>query len=74
MAASSVDILVIAFSGLLALWLWARGRKANRLPHPPGPRGLPLIGNLLDLPDPRGFPWEAYRDWSRHYGESWITC
>ncbi|KAI0807274.1 cytochrome P450 [Fomes fomentarius] len=67
MAASPVDILVIAFSGLFILWLWTRGRKANRLPHPPGPRGLPFISNLLDLPDPRGFPWEAYRDWSRHY-------
>ncbi|RPD62594.1 cytochrome P450 [Lentinus tigrinus ALCF2SS1-7] len=34
---------------------------------PPGPAGLPVIGNLLDFPDP-STPWLGYRDLSRRYG------
>ncbi|KAF9524344.1 hypothetical protein CPB83DRAFT_773892 [Crepidotus variabilis] len=35
----------------------------SHLPLPPGPKGLPLIGNLKDLPS--GFEWQTYHKWSR---------
>ena len=37
---------------LCALFLaLARGRRRkSTLPHPPGPTGYPLLGNVLDLP------------------------
>jgi hypothetical protein len=38
------------------------------LPLPPGPRGLPFIGNALDLPPSQS--WLTYAKWSKQYGTS----
>jgi len=32
----------------------------------PGPKGLPIIGNALDLPE---YPEKKYMEWAREYGE-----
>lgn len=37
----------------------------NRLPYPPGPPGLPVIG-LTKVPEEPS--WITYRDWSEQYG------
>lgn len=53
---------------LVAQALWGKSRKRNpkNLPLPPGPKGYPIIGNLLDMPQDK--PWIAYNEWSKTYG------
>ena len=42
--------------------------RSGGKPLPPGPRRLPLIGNMLDIP--REQPWLGYKKLSQQYGES----
>lgn len=44
----------------------ARKSRYERLPFPPGPKGFPVIGNLLDMPKQR--EWVIYREWAKEYG------
>jgi hypothetical protein len=41
-------------------------RRRRGLPYPPGPRPLPIIGNLLDIP--KTFSWLAYSKFSKAHG------
>ncbi|RXW24976.1 hypothetical protein EST38_g887 [Candolleomyces aberdarensis] len=44
-----------------------RSRNPRRLPLPPGPKGLPLLGNIFDLP--QIVPWEGYDKLCKEYGD-----
>ena len=62
-----LDVLVVVSS--LAALLAIRDYQIRRgLPYPPGPRPLPLIGNLFDIP--KEFSWLSYTRYSRKYGMS----
>jgi hypothetical protein len=60
----------IGLAGVVLVLLWRK--PANR--YPPGPKGLPVIGNLLDIPKEQ--PWVAYREWSHRYSTYglWRVC
>jgi hypothetical protein len=63
--------LLVAF---LCLALYARTRRdryLDKLPFPPGPKALPFIGNLRDIP----MKDEAiiYNQWARKYGMSFVS-
>lgn len=68
MAASTAEIVAVSFGTLLiaATVYSIFFNNTNKLPYPPGPKGIPFLGNALDLP--REKEWETYSDWARKYG------
>ena len=65
---SSLTILDVSL-GCLGLFLLARLLNGNggKLPLPPGPRGLPFIGNVMDMP--KSHEWYTFIQWSKKWGE-----
>ncbi|KAI0770751.1 hypothetical protein BC629DRAFT_1532106 [Irpex lacteus] len=41
------------------MWRWMRGLQGRT---PPGPRGWPLMGNMLEFPTQ--YPWIVFREWN----------
>ncbi|KAH9160855.1 hypothetical protein EDB89DRAFT_1811985, partial [Lactarius sanguifluus] len=42
----------------------------RRLPYPPGPKRLPIVGNLFSMPSRE--EWITYRKWSEQLGSDVI--
>ena len=63
---TAVLYILVLVSSLVA-FLAIRDRQRRRgLPYPPGPRPLPLVGNLLDIP--KEFSWLSYMHLSKKHG------
>ena len=45
-----------------------RRTNASGLPLPPGPRGLPFVGNVFDMPQTHN--WLKVAEWKEKYGKS----
>ncbi|KAF9001516.1 cytochrome P450 [Cyathus striatus] len=55
--------------GVVTVYLYLRSR-GRHIPLPPGPRKLPLIGNVLDIPS--DFPSKGYDDMCKKYNSDII--
>jgi len=59
---STTGVIILVLALIPLYWV----SKRTRLPLPPGPKGWPLIGNLLDVPQANFVA--TYTDWARKYG------
>jgi hypothetical protein len=53
----------VALAALILYYVLIPSKKRSGLPLPPGPKPLPLVGNIFDLP-PAGTA--EYKHWARH--------
>ncbi|KAG2152638.1 cytochrome P450 [Suillus bovinus] len=61
-----VTLLYLCLAGV-GVYLTKQVFTKNRAPYPPGPRGLPLVGNIQDIPYVK--PWLTFAEWGKKYGD-----
>ena len=64
-----LDLLVlVAGLGFFVITPQLTRRRKRKGQHevPPGPAGLPVVGNLFDIPTERA--WIEYTEWGKRYG------
>ena len=52
-------------AALVAIYVFTR-QAIERRRYPPGPKGLPFVRNLFDVPD--DYAWIKYRELGQQYG------
>lgn len=58
--------VAVLLVGLALVAVVSLNRKRRSLP--PGPKGVPILGNIFDVP--KEFEWLAYDRWSREFRTS----
>ncbi|KAI0774005.1 cytochrome P450 [Fomes fomentarius] len=61
---NAFDIILVLLGTLIVSRLF---RKRPLGPLPPGPRGLPLVGSVLDIP--MTYQWLHFSNWSQRWGD-----
>ena len=69
----ALDSTVLLSTIAISIFLYRQSRSRRNggefahIPLPPGPKGLPLIGNLLNMPSEK--EWVTFAEWGNKYGE-----
>ncbi|KAL1672538.1 cytochrome P450 [Schizophyllum commune] len=58
-------VTLFAIAATFAVVVYLVRRRPRFLPLPPGPKRLPLVGNLLDIPST--YEWEKYMQWAKDF-------
>ena len=70
MSPSAIGLDIFVWLGVAASLYVVVGRitrqKVTNATLPPGPKGWPLIGNLLEVPSAE--PWKVYAEWGEKWG------
>ena len=59
-------LAVVVATGVCSLAYLVVRTNRRRLPYPPGPKSLPIVGNLFNMPSQE--EWVTYRKWSKDCG------
>ncbi|SJL18346.1 related to cytochrome P450 CYP2 subfamily [Armillaria ostoyae] len=66
--ASTLLLAILSF-GAFVLCRLSLSILRRRVTLPPGPKRLPLIGNLWNVPRAADYPWRTYAKWATTYGD-----
>lgn len=71
MEKSDIVAYALAALAILLLRIWDLANRTKRnpksLPLHPGPKPLPIVGNILDVPGGE-YPWIRIAEWRKFYG------
>lgn len=62
MALSPAPMILVSACLICAIYKWLQPKPR----YPPGPKGLPVIGSLLDINNER--PWITYSEMAKQHG------
>lgn len=60
---TALDVVVVVLSVVVLIRVSKRRRSGSL---PPGPKGWPLIGNVLDMP--ASHEWRTFAQWGERWG------
>ncbi|TFK34601.1 cytochrome P450 [Crucibulum laeve] len=63
----SWSVLLLCITLIAVVYIWS---KPSVLPLPPGPKKIPFLGSLLEMP--RTLEWQTFAQWSKDYGSDVI--
>ena len=67
-----LEALDVVFGTFFVVVVYRLLTTRRQGPLPPGPKGLPIIGNVLDMPT--SHEWLTFAKWGVQWGTLYSTC